>query len=230
VAAASEYGGEFRQDIESYVTVEAVEACIVPDRHQLPPVQGIRYQAFTDPSGGSQDSFTLAVGHKEKESAVFDLVVERKPPFNPESAVEEFAATLKQYRVTKVTGDKYAGEFPRELFRKHGIVYEPSERTKSDLYQELLPLLNSGRVALLDDRRLATRLTQLERRTARSGRDSIDHGPGGRDDLANSVAGVLVVASKSVVGGGSLAWTPSSMPSRVPVDWGYRLPRPGRLF
>jgi len=32
----------------------------------------------------------------------------------------------------------------------------------------------------------------LERRTARGGRDSIDHGPGGRDDVANTVAGALV--------------------------------------
>ena len=31
----------------------------------------------------------------------------------------------------------------------------------------------------------------LERRVARSGKDSIDHGPGGHDDVANSVAGVL---------------------------------------
>jgi hypothetical protein len=32
----------------------------------------------------------------------------------------------------------------------------------------------------------------LERRTSRQGKDSIDHSPGGHDDLVNSVAGVLV--------------------------------------
>jgi hypothetical protein len=35
-------------------------------------------------------------------------------------------------------------------------------------------------------------LCALERRTARGGRDSIDHPPGLHDDLANVAAGVLV--------------------------------------
>ena len=34
-------------------------------------------------------------------------------------------------------------------------------------------------------------LVSLERRTARSGKDSIDHAPGAHDDIANSVAGCL---------------------------------------
>ena len=39
---------------------------------------------------------------------------------------------------------------------------------------------------------MSAQLAGLERRTARSGRDLIDHAPGGHDDLANAVAGVLV--------------------------------------
>jgi hypothetical protein len=77
-------------------------------------------------------------------------------------------------------------------FREHGIAFEQSARPKSDIYGDLLPLLNAGRVELLDNLRLAAQLVGLERRTARSGRDSIDHAPGGHDDLANAVAGVLV--------------------------------------
>jgi len=42
------------------------------------------------------------------------------------------------------------------------------------------------------------RLVNLERRTARSGKDSVDHGRGLHDDLANSVAGVLVTAETGV--------------------------------
>src|SRR5262249_30548302 len=57
---------------------------------------------------------------------------------------------------------------------------------KSDIYRELLPALNSGRVELLDVPRLVSQLTGLERRTSRGGRDSIDHAPGGHDDLANA--------------------------------------------
>jgi hypothetical protein len=72
-------------------------------------------RAFVDPSGGSADSFALVVADKHKR-IVIDAVRERRPPFSPEDVVEEFAALLKTYRVST------AGEFPRELFRKHGVV------------------------------------------------------------------------------------------------------------
>jgi hypothetical protein len=69
------------------------------------------------------------------------------------------------------------------------------EKSKSDLYRDLLPLINSRRLDLVDDPRLLTELAALERRTACGGRDSIDHAAGGHDDLANAVAGVSALAS-----------------------------------
>ena len=51
-------------------------------------------------------------------------------------------------------GDRYAGEFPRELFRKHGIAYDLAKQTKSELFRDLLPLLNSGRIVLPHNDRL----------------------------------------------------------------------------
>jgi hypothetical protein len=48
---------------------------------------------------------------------------------------------------------------------------------------------------LLEIRRLISQLHGLERRTARGGKDSIDHGPGQHDDLSNAVAGAIVLAS-----------------------------------
>jgi hypothetical protein len=58
-----------------------------------------------------------------------------------------------------------------------------------------LPLINSGRVELLDHPRLVNQLCSLERRTARSGRDSIDHAPGADDDIVNAAAGAVSLAS-----------------------------------
>jgi hypothetical protein len=84
-----------------------------------------------------------------------------------------------------------AGEWPREQFRKRGVEYWPAGKPKSDLYLSLAPPINSGRVDLLDSDRLTAQLCGLERRTARGGRDSIDHPPGGHDDLANAVAGAI---------------------------------------
>jgi len=48
---------------------------------------------------------------------------------------------------------------------------------------------------LPDNEQLTRELVGLERRTARGGRDSIDHAPGSHDDLANAVAGAIITAN-----------------------------------
>ena len=196
--ASAEYGAEFRRDIEAFITMEAVESRIIQGRFELSPVANIDYRAFTDPSGGSQDSFTLGISHNENGVVILDCLRERKPPFSPEGVVREFAELLKTYRVQRVSGDRYAGEWPREQFQKYGIAYEPSELSKSELYQEALPLLNAGKVELLDNKTLTNQLVGLERRTSRNGKDSIDHCPGGRDDVSNSVAGAIYLCKSGV--------------------------------
>ena len=120
------------------------------------------------------------------------------PPFSPEAVIEEFAKLLRSYRITSIRGDRYAGEFPREQFRKHGINYEPAERTKSELYGDLVPTINSGAVDLLDHPKLISQLIGLERRARSGGRDQIDHAPGGHDDIANAVAGAVLVSNTAV--------------------------------
>jgi hypothetical protein len=100
--------------------------------------------------------------------------------------------------------------WPRERFALHGVQYEVEEKTRSELYQSIIPLINSGKVELLDNTTLIRQLCSLERRTRSSARDLIDHPPGGHDDLANAAAGALVgVAYK----GGEIwskPWTTSS--------------------
>jgi hypothetical protein len=61
-------------------------------------------------------------------------------------------------------------------------------------------MLTSGKAELLDHPRLAAQLVGLERRTARSGKDSIDHAPGQHDDLANAALGVLLLAATQRAG------------------------------
>jgi hypothetical protein len=185
--ASAEYGAQFRSDIESFVAREVVDAATMPGRYELPPMRGVSYAAFVDPSGGSSDSMALAIAHRDKDGrAILDVVRERRPPFSPDDVAVEFSELLKSYGVRKVTGDRYGGEWPSERFRVHGIEYIPSEKSKSDIYRDMLPLLNSGKTELLDLPRLGTQLTGLERRTARGGRDSIDHAPGSHDDVATS--------------------------------------------
>jgi hypothetical protein len=193
--AAAEYGAEFRRDIESFVTIEAVTTCVTANTFERAPARNVSYLGFVDPSGGSADSFTLCVGHIEfnKETVVIDALREVRPPFSPEAVTFDFAAVLKSYRLYAVTGDRFGGGWVAEQFGKAGILYQPAEKPKSELYGDLLPLINSRRIALLDHQRMINQLVGLERRTARGGKDSIDHPPGQHDDIINAVAGVASI-------------------------------------
>lgn len=181
---------------------------MIPGRHDLPPLHDGAHShvGFVDPSGGCADSTTLAIAHRDRTSkaAVLDCIRERRPPFSPDDVTHEFAEVPKSYQVTSVRGDRYGGEWPRERFRACGINYRPAGKAKSDLYREILPALSTGTVELLVHARLIAQLCALERRTARGGRDSIDHPPVAHDDLVNSAAGVLLLAGR---------------PARMPRIW-----------
>lgn len=196
--ALAEYLAEFRQDIEGFVALEVVEACVGDYREQL-AAPSTTYRAFVDPSGGSEDSFTLAISHRDfrNNCVVIDAVRERAPPFSPEQVVAEFALLCKSYRISRVTGDRYAGEFPRELFRKLGISYDLAKDTKSELFRDFLPLLNSVRVTLPRNDRLVAQIVGLERRVSAGGRETITHAEHSHDDLANAVAGTAKLSGSS---------------------------------
>ena len=61
--ATAEYLAQFRTDVEGFVGLEIVEACTGDYREMLPAANNF-YRAFTDPSGGSDDSFALTISHK----------------------------------------------------------------------------------------------------------------------------------------------------------------------
>jgi hypothetical protein len=114
-SAAAEYLAEFRSDLESFVSREVIDSAVVAGRYELPPLPGVSYAAFVDPSGGSSDSMTICVAHKYSDGRiVIDALRERKPPFSPEAVVVEFAGLLQGYSIHKVTGNRYAGEWPRK--------------------------------------------------------------------------------------------------------------------
>jgi hypothetical protein len=209
VAARSEYDAEFRSDCETFISHESIDACVIKGRIELPRETGVTYSGFVDPSGGSSDSMTLAIAHKDAYGrALLDLLREVKPPFSPEKVVREFAQVLSSYGLSTVTGDNYAGTWPKERFSVYGILYQPSKKSRSEIYLDLLPLLNSRRTALLDNQRLISQLSQLERHASRSGSETIDHAPGGHDDLANAAAGAIVMAAtRNQTGGWGLIAT-----------------------
>jgi hypothetical protein len=196
-AASAEYMAEFRSDLERFLTVEAVQDCVMPGVRELPP-QHQPYIAFVDPSGGSADSMTMGIAFRahDKGGAILACIRERRPPFSPAAVVAEFVETLRLYGVSEVRGDAYGAVWVQESFQKLGIGYRLSDKNRSQIYSELLPAINSREVSLLDDRRLVAQLTGLERRTARSGKDTIDHPPNQHDDVANAAAGDVRVVEQ----------------------------------
>jgi hypothetical protein len=110
-SAASEYNAEFRSDIESFITRESIEACVVAGRRELPPLPGRNYSAFLDFAGGSgQDSATLGIAHEEVRGdhtvVVLDAVREVRPPFSPEQVCADFATLLKTYAIHLASADR----------------------------------------------------------------------------------------------------------------------------
>ena len=194
--ARAEWYAEFRDDLVAFIDPATVDRCVVAGRTELPPVSGVTYAAAVDPSGGSSDSMTLAIAHAEGERGILDLVREWPAPFSPEQTVIEIVEICRRYNIRAVTGDRYAGEWPRERFRFQRIEYELAGRSRSEAYLTLLPAINTpGRIELLDNRRLISQLCGLERHAARSGRDTVDHPRGAKDDVINAAALALVGAA-----------------------------------
>ena len=186
----AEYNSQWRDDLATFIPRDLLEAAV--DRGVLvrPPIERLKYFAFADPSGGSHDSFTLGISHRDKDgSVVLDLLFERHAPFNPSEVTAEIAALLKTYSCSHVVGDKYAARWVVEAFAKVSISYRHSDADRSAIYLDALPLFTSGRARLIDSARLVAQFAALERRTFSTGRDRVDHGKAGRDDAANAAAG-----------------------------------------
>lgn len=193
-AYRSEVLGEFRSGVSTFFDVEALQVCVEESVRERAPQTGTKYLGFADPSGGRHDRFCVAVAHTDGDKAVLDAVRIFAPPFNPSEVIAEACAFLKSYRVHRISGDRYSAEYNAEQFRLNGVTYDPSERDRSGIYLELLPLVNSRRAVLLDHPDLLRELRGLERRRGTSGKDKVDHRPGSTDDIANACAGALVLA------------------------------------
>lgn len=202
VSAATEYGAEFRADTSNYCDADVIDACVANGRHRLAYRSGMEYSAFIDASGGRSDSFTMGIAHREKGKVVLDVAVEKAPPFRPEDVIEEFSKTLRVYNLREATADRYAGELVTSPFRGHGVEIRNSERTKSELYLELLPLLLNGKVELLDNGRLVAQLKSLDRKVRAGGKDQVDNFHG-HDDVINATAGAIVLSALELTEGPS---------------------------
>ena len=149
-------------------------------------------------------------------SVLLDCMREVRPPFSPETVTLEVQLLLQI--VSHLGGCRVIAMRVNGRANVSGSAASPMpcpRRSAPILYRDLLPLLNSRRVDSSTTRGSCHQLTSLERRTARSGRDTIDHPPREHDDLSNAVAGALPAAQKQATVA-ACEWGFSPRPTRAP--------------
>ena len=204
----AEFNSVWRDDVSGYLSRELIEAATDRGIVVRPPARGIRYYGFADPSGGVNDSYCAAVAHAEGESVILDSLVEIRAPLNPAEATATISEMFKQYHLSEVHGDRYSAGFVVDAFSKCGIKYIHSDLDRSAIYANALSLFTSGRARILDNSRLASQLSGLERHALPSGKDRIDHGLNGHDDAANAACGAMsqLVLKRSTYDSTFLSW------------------------
>jgi hypothetical protein len=193
-----EFLAEFVDSISCLFTPEATRNCIIEGVTEMARQPGSQHFAFFDGASGGPggDSAALGIAARTNDGRA-DLLCCREwvPPFSPSGVVAECAEVLRSYGLSVVTSDRYSPGWCSEAFTKAGIGFRASDKTKSDIYREAIGPINSGRVRLLDNRKLVEQVASLERRVARgSGLETIDHPVGAHqhDDLANVACGAIV--------------------------------------
>jgi hypothetical protein len=131
-ASHGEYLAEFRGDLESFISREAVMACVDPGVLERPPSDGVQYFSFVDPSGGNVDSMTLAIAHESDERVAVDALYERTAPFDPESCVDEFVQLMSRYGISETNGDRFGAAWVTTAFEKRNIAYRPCELPRTE--------------------------------------------------------------------------------------------------
>lgn len=199
--ALSEYGSSFRDDLESFLPGDVVEACIPEGVTSVPYKSGQVYQCGIDPAGGrGKDRFGCAISHYDwkQKKVVLDLAIQRKPNFKVGALVKEMSRLIKQYKIFKIYTDRFASAFIQELFEAEGIHVEVSQWNSSQVFLEMQPLMITGGVILLDVPELKDQFKNLELTRRPSGNNFVSHpqwSDSFHDDLAVAVSLSCVTTS-----------------------------------
>ncbi len=197
---AAEYGSEYRADMEDYLSVEAVEACVVKGRDTLPYDGKSVHRAFIDTAGGGgQDSLALCISKTTPTGAAVVRLFEKRPPFDAEDAADTVKKILGEYGITMLYGDNFGGDTWKSMFVKRGLGYSTDTRAATVLYRGFAPVVTGRKVEMLDPdvnatvSRCVNQLTGLIKREAG---EKITHANGEHDDLANALAGGVLLSIK----------------------------------
>jgi hypothetical protein len=198
--ARAEYQNVWREDLSDFVPLDVIESCTAWGVHERAPQPGVQYYAFADCAGGTgSDSFGFVISSRRADDQyTVEVIRERRPRFIPSAVISELASLCKMYGISEVQGDKYAVGFHEQEWRTHGIRFVPCERTTSENYLNVLPLLLAKRVSLLDSSTLRSQLSSLERRVGANDRETVSHPQhaSAHDDVSCACCGALAAIAK----------------------------------
>jgi len=203
-ARPAEYGAEFRRDLETTWPARPSWpwSCGTVERCRPPSSIGTWPLSTRAGVGGLDDAGDRHVG---KDMVVLDALRRlcRHSARRWSSSNSRRCSGSTAYVGSSAISTPASGRGNASGAR---IAYQPADKTKGQIYAELLPLLNSGRWNCSITAH-ANQLLNLERRTSWAA--GVGRSPPQRhDDLANAAAGVLLLAWAG--GGGHASLSPTS--------------------
>ena len=230
-----EFLAEFTDNVVSWIAPEYLDACIVPDRRQLPRVSDGIYVAAVDPAF-KQSDFALAIAHRTSAGLIVIDRIARwtgstKAPLGFERVCREIAEILREYEINNLQGDQLAAAIIQQEFLKLNITYKEmtfNRQTRVRIFNNFKHLLQQRKIELLDQPEPLRQLRSLEESLASDG--SIDVRPDyGKDDLAIvlgmcalelSQSSYIQLPSPITLGRASRPWD-GRLPSRVSERGGF---------
>jgi hypothetical protein len=194
-----EYLAEFTEAISSFLSAEAIQACIVPGRTELPPdTEAHVYVAAID-AAYKGDRFTVCVAHRDHErgKVVIDYLGgwqgTREHPLRLTDVLPRIGALADRYGFCRICGDQFGAEPLRVAFRQAGLSYEErvfTSQSKANIYATLRAHITDGSIELLDHEASLKELRGLELELLPGGSIRVGHAGHGKalDDYADAMA------------------------------------------
>ena len=167
------------------------------------PYDGRTHRMFVDLAGGGggQDSAAACITKTlpDNKGAAVAWLFEKKPPYDSEALVDFLVEKAREFGIGLITGDNFSGGVYASMFQKRGISYVVEKRTATVLYRQFAPVVTGNKVELPDPKKSLTverGLNQLVSLTKREGGEKITHASGEHDDVANVLAGGVLLSIK----------------------------------
>jgi hypothetical protein len=190
-----EYLAEFCENIASWIEYDTLQACVVPNRRELPPVAEFEYMAVIDP-GFVHSDFALAILQLSPDGIIALCQLRswrgsKKQPIAFGWVCRQIKQQLDEYGINRVITDQYYAQAVIQELSKLGVVAEQrafSGSTRATIFSNLRHLLVEQKIELLDSPELLSQLRSLEEERTERGQINIRARGQNRDDLAVVVA------------------------------------------